>query len=552
MSSPPLNIDVRSDSESEPEPGWTRRKYDVPRRHGELLIVPTRSEIPEVIRRNAAWAQSLQQSEIQSRSLPSLRREFRGQLLQAAVAHTSRWTSIESARLTADRPLFISGHQPQLVHPGAWAKNLLLGLLAQEHSAVGLNLVVDNDLSPNQSLIFPAGSQTSPRLEQLPFDASQTGPWEEIYVQDPELARTFPLRVQKQLEPWNIEPVLPQVWSTVTSLIERERSWPTLLTAARNRFERTLGIENLEIPVSHLSELPGFRFFTLDLLRRLEDFQAIHNRLLAEFRETYRIRSTTHPVPELRQNGSWRESPFWVWKAGETRRRPLLLECSPTRLRLGDGNRDIADIEADPRRSEDWQGLLDIVSAQGWKIRPRALTLTLFARVFLADLFIHGIGGARYDEMTDRLIHRFYGIQPPEFLTASAGWLLPLQPHSVTLGDEQRLRHQLWDLQQNPERHLPSSEWSSLLKSELQALAQSSFQRERRLNLEARRDFHRRISLARRELTPRISTEVDRLQQKIQEARHSLAANQVLNSREFSFALFPEPRIRELLARLKP
>ena len=52
-----------------------------------------------------------------------------------------------------------------------------------------------------------------------------------------------------------------------------------------------------------------------------------------------------------------------------------------------------------------WRSL----EAHGFKIRTRALTTTMFARLFLADLFIHGIGGGIYDELTDRIIERYYG-----------------------------------------------------------------------------------------------------------------------------------------------
>ena len=63
---------------------------------------------------------------------------------------------------------------------------------------------------------------------------------------------------------------------------------------------------------------------------------------------------------------------------------------------------------------------------QGQKVRSRALTNTLFARLFLADLFVHGIGGGKYDELTDDIIRRFYGCEPPAFLVLSATRLLPL------------------------------------------------------------------------------------------------------------------------------
>ena len=45
-------------------------------------------------------------------------------------------------------------------------------------------------------------------------------------------------------------------------------------------------------------------------------------------------------------------------------------------------------------------------------LRPRALTLTLFARVCLGDFFIHGIGGGKYDEVTDAIIRDYFGIEP--------------------------------------------------------------------------------------------------------------------------------------------
>src|SRR5262249_56991840 len=61
----------------------------------------------------------------------------------------------------------------------------------------------------------------------------------------------------------------------------------------------------------------------------------------------------------------------------------------------------------------------------GFKVRSRALTNTLFARLFLADLFIHGIGGAKYDELTDEIIRRFYGFAPPAYMVLSATLRLP-------------------------------------------------------------------------------------------------------------------------------
>ena len=51
---------------------------------------------------------------------------------------------------------------------------------------------------------------------------------------------------------------------------------------------------------------------------------------------------------------------------------------------------------------------------------------TLFARLFLGDLFMHGIGGAKYDQVTDSLVERFFGVKPPGFMTLTATLRLPV------------------------------------------------------------------------------------------------------------------------------
>ena len=54
------------------------------------------------------------------------------------------------------------------------------------------------------------------------------------------------------------------------------------------------------------------------------------------------------------------------------------------------------------------------------RLAPRALTLTLFLRLFVADVFVHGIGGGHYDRVLDRLLVRRWGVEPPAFCVATA------------------------------------------------------------------------------------------------------------------------------------
>jgi hypothetical protein len=71
----------------------------------------------------------------------------------------------------------------------------------------------------------------------------------------------------------------------------------------------------------------------------------------------------------------------------------------------------------------------------------------MFFRLMLADQFVHGIGGARYDRVTDRVTGSFFGIDAPRFCVTTATLYFPaargekrvsLRP---LLQEGRRLRH---------------------------------------------------------------------------------------------------------------
>ena len=71
-----------------------------------------------------------------------------------------------------------------------------------------------------------------------------------------------------------------------------------------------------------------------------------------------------------------------------------------------------------------------------------------------AFAFIHGIGGAKYDQLTDLLIQRFFNLEPPVFLTVSATFRLPTPRPKVSTEDLRHIDWLLRDLWYHPERHL--------------------------------------------------------------------------------------------------
>src|SRR5205823_5129735 len=148
---------------------------------------------------------------------------------------------------------------------------------------------------------------------------------------------------------------------------------------------------------------------------------------------------------------------FWVWRADEPRRRPLLARQLPRsmQLRVRGEDEPLIEIPLGPDREACCavEQLLSLPSRRV-RLRTRALTTTMFARYLLGDLFIHGIGGAKYDELGDAIAGAFYHIEPPGFLTLSMTLWPGFDVRRATGRDLASVDRAIRDLHFNPDRGL--------------------------------------------------------------------------------------------------
>jgi hypothetical protein len=94
-------------------------------------------------------------------------------------------------------------------------------------------------------------------------------------------------------------------------------------------------------------------------------------------------------------------------------------------------------------------------------LAPKALALTLFVRMFVADLFIHGIGGGRYDKVTDDVARRYFGVELPKFVVASLTAALPLGVAVVGDAEIEEATMALNRFEHNPDQMLASAPFAS-------------------------------------------------------------------------------------------
>ncbi|MCG8651354.1 MAG: hypothetical protein MI861_16055, partial [Pirellulales bacterium] len=168
-----------------------------------------------------------------------------------------------------------------------------------------------------------------------------------------------------------------------------------------------------------------------------------------------------------------------------------------------------------------------------FKLRPRALLTTMYARLVLSDLFLHGIGGAKYDQLGDMIIRSFFNVAPPRFMVISATIELPGLEKDDRLAEIERLRRRIRDCRFQPER----------LADEV-SLEPGLVQRKRELLLQIplrgkRLAWHNEIERINQTLAQTLRGVRAELANRLAGARREAASQALLAGREHPFCLFP-------------
>ncbi len=529
-------------------------RYRAPTEHGQVVAIPELDVAIEEARQNSERL-STENVEVDSIPLRELRQQARLELITKAVEWTNKITGQSMACAECSHHaslLFVTGHQPQLAHAGVWAKNFAASSLAVRSQGVSLNIVVDNDTVGNQSIRIPTGTREKPGIVDVNFDSAQPQqPWEELSITDRELFESFAERVSKEMANWEIEPLLNQMWPDAVEASQRTDSTVECLSACRIQQERRWGVNNLELPLSQICQTKSFLIFVKHLLVHAEQFHTSYNAIVESYRKENGIRNDRHPVPNLHRINDSFELPFWFWRNGDSERGQVFVR------RAGEKYELICRDEVILSATEN-ELLNELLSLQeNGKLRTRALTTTLFSRLCLADLFIHGIGGAKYDEMADQLIAEFFGIEPPNFLVLSATMHLPIEEFDIQAEDVRKLKNQLRDYEYNADRYIDLPAASPLITRKNELIQQhwsaqaSGLPKRKRVQRRAEnRQRHLELKRVNQSLFKLAAGQVQQLQRDVAVAESKLNANSVLKSREYPASLFPEQVIHGLVQQL--
>jgi len=518
------------------------RRLRAPRDHRTALVEPPLTDVPTLLETNRQRVAQFD-VELSGRSLSDLARFGRRELVGRAHQYTTRYRDTEID--PECEPVLLSGHQPELFHPGVWFKNFALSRLGRDFGGAAVQILIDTDTVKTPSIRVPTGSVDAPRVEAVPLDMPTADvPYEVRSVKDRAMLAGFPGRVAETLGGLVADPLVHELWPLVIEGLDDDDRLGACLARGRHRLEERWGLDTLEIPQSEICRFESFRWFTAHLLSEMPRVWEIYNEGIRCYRQANRIRSRNHPAPELESSDDWLEAPFWISSPSTPARRRLFVRQQGDELVLSDrsGLETRLPLFVGNDISRSVAALAELEQA-GIRIRSRALITTMFARLVLSDLFLHGIGGGKYDELTDWLVRRLFAVEPPRFMILSATYRLPIEHGTVDDGAIRAIDQQLRDLTYNPDRYVEGDATQSAaawIEQKQRWVATAQTRENARLRCHAIRE-------ANENLQPMVADERSKLRQRREQLARAQRAAAVLGSREYSFCLYQSGPLRDFL-----
>lgn len=442
----------------------------------------------------------------------------------------------------ADAIVIACGHQPAYIHPGVWAKNVAVARAAERFGTIAGDLIVDNDAPETTDLILPAAEHdglvktNTIRWGDEPAHAAYEGrsPLSAAVIESNRglMARLMGSGFGESA-----------IVAYLDGLAEahKARDLVEQHLAGRSRVDVPLGVSLNWTRVSTAFGGP----FVADLLLHADRFASAYNEALREYRLAHDVRGHDRPLPDLGRDGDRVETALWIYQP-RNRRQRLWVSREHGVLCLYADRAPVGRVgESELVRAPD----TTLASLSPWVVRPRALTLTLWVRLLVCDLFVHGIGGAKYDRITDRIFQSYYRCEPPPLACVSATLHLPLPRHPRAKTYVHEARHRLRDLRYNPQRYLPDAP-ADLLARRLALIAESDTLRATRGPRAERRRVFTELRRTNEKLAQARPDIEEQLRVDLADQTRKAASDALALGREYFYALQPRQRLIGLAERI--
>ncbi|HTA76315.1 MAG TPA: hypothetical protein VK791_04095 [bacterium] len=465
----------------------------------------------------------------------------------------------EHFKMPTDCPVVLTGHQPIFFYPGIWAKCLAASQLALSVSGVAYHKLTDTALSPEFTHFIPEiNEKGKAHRREVDFFISKDAKAKERstpYAFLPAPDEGALKKILSDLEAFGPASAHKSVKYFEDKLIKGLKvnsSWDQFHSHSLDLLDQIDGNKRTTLVGSQLWASEPFLNFVTYWLIHMTELGEQYNESLNEYRKKNGITHDIEPVPNLKFEDWYFETPFWG-SAKSHHRDTIWAKTDGKKVTLKvKGVEGHHDFLLDDLKNQ--------LNASPLKIWPKAIPQTLFCRMYLCDFFIHGIGGGVYEEVVDLFFKKTTQVDPPAYGIVSATYLVDFKESAgldVIVNHEKILG--LWEraLEQNPEylftreadwkRDVPSFMHGSFDKC-LQTESLRKLADEKKEAVNSLKDPAKRAQAAKRikeinlELFANYGEVLAAIQQGILDAQAVKETRDVLAFREYPFFCF-EPEV---------
>ncbi len=474
----------------------------IPEENGEYVFSSGNGDIPSCLKDNAQKLSQVDQK-IGGCDFQLLRNSLREKILKQACDYSN-----QEAR--GGQKILATGHQPLFYHPGILSKELTLEKFNGQF--VCINFSVDTDVTTEISAKVPFRREGRYLTHQLVLiDNSQKSVFAKLKTPSLKTIENFAQMVTerlKSLENNKIKKWADQFLQIAMDNGENYSNYRDWFAFSTRDFLKS---NYLQLPISQVWETEEAKLFIADILNRYEQFRNHYNQALEDYQKKY----GNLPASKLTRG----ELPFWTVSAHGEREKVF-----------------VDDLEGSGKVGETL-------------LYPRAITLTLFCRLFLCDLFIHGVGGARYESATDQIIKGVYRVTPPKYAFISLTLHLPEPKPKVQKTQRKNLEEGLRILEENPEKYARCPGIGEEERGGIQSLLDEKNELVGRLksNNGHNEEVIERLNLVNKELEGMLSDIKSDWERKLAELKVALHDKRIIEARDYPFFFYPLQEIKGIV-----
>jgi len=299
-------------------------------------------------------------------------------------------------------------------------KNVLISAIAEKHDVRPMHIAVDTDTPKHLQLRWPGGS-----VDVSDDLLLKTGEWSgQVHVPTQGHFQKIEERFTSAASEWNFQTSIAPFFEQFKKMAGTRAALPEAILRSAMAVDASLGLKYDAQILSPILVAPPYLALVHHIAADIEKFASIYNAALADYRRENKISSPTRPMPDLRVSDDSVELPFWFdnLATGDRSRAQVVKDNGRWHLLA-----DAGEFSFDPTLSADVaaERFGEFLNLHQLRLSPRALTLTSFFRLLLVDNFVHGIGGGRYDQVTDQILQRYWGIAAPKFAVTTATMFFP-------------------------------------------------------------------------------------------------------------------------------